>query len=597
MKTSPHQARYRTFRELLARNGTALAQLAELEQAYYGARPFSAGELGKRCRTLLESTRALVADFEQLAGATSAAELAERCDRIDAALAAALGRADQVKGPLVLPLEELGPGSEPLAGAKATNLAIARSRAGARVPAGFVVTAAAWRLLLDENRLGDLIDEELAGADGASGDDLEARCRRLQDRVLGARIPDELRAEMLAAFDALAGSRSRLSVAVRSSAVGEDTDASFAGQYLTVLEVERHGLLEAYRRVAASIAPAQLEDLSSYALVSEDYLNLSARFGYHYANLVSLCGAVADQNYISLQFSGGVGSYDGRALRAEFVARVLAKLGFEVKLAGDLVEASLRTGLAAQIEERLEQLARLLASTRLLDVSIRGEAHLDRMVEMFFAGDYDFLAQAQHLDGFYVLTGNWSRHEDAEGAFLVQDGTGWAGSGRFPRFMRRLVGDRRYQDFLDSIKAYHYFPKVIVKDGELEEGAVSVEVRPMGGFIDRAGGIAFGLRDAASYFVLRINALENNLVLFEHADGERHQRLTVDRAIEAERWYRLTLSLSGRTVRGSLDGELLVEHEAARPLGGYVGLWTKADSVTHFRRLRVESAAGRRELP
>ena len=41
-------------------------------------------------------------------------------------------------------------------------------------------------------------------------------------------------------------------VAMRSSAVGEDGQASFAGQYLTVLNVTENSIIDAYKKVIAS---------------------------------------------------------------------------------------------------------------------------------------------------------------------------------------------------------------------------------------------------------------------------------------------------------------------------------------------------------
>ena len=41
-------------------------------------------------------------------------------------------------------------------------------------------------------------------------------------------------------------------IAMRSSAVGEDTEASFAGQHITVLNVTKENILEAYKAVVAS---------------------------------------------------------------------------------------------------------------------------------------------------------------------------------------------------------------------------------------------------------------------------------------------------------------------------------------------------------
>lgn len=45
------------------------------------------------------------------------------------------------------------------------------------------------------------------------------------------------------------------------------------------------------------------------------YLNFSAKFAYHFATIDALYGDASSQHYISLQFSGGAGSYCGRAFR------------------------------------------------------------------------------------------------------------------------------------------------------------------------------------------------------------------------------------------------------------------------------------------
>ena len=43
----------------------------------------------------------------------------------------------------------------------------------------------------------------------------------------------------------------------------------------------------------------------------------------------------------------------------------------------------------------------------------------------------------------------------------------------------------------------------------------------MSGNVDQAGGLAFGIRNINSYFVLRVNALENNVILFEYVNNKR----------------------------------------------------------------------------
>ena len=119
----------------------------------------------------------------------------------------------------------------------------------------------------------------------------------------------------------------------------------------------------------------------------------------------------------------------------------------------------------------------------------------------------------------------------------------------------------------------------------------------MSGRIDRAGGIAFGIRDVSNYFVLRVNALEDNVILFEYVNGKRVQRVTVRKKIESGRWCELMVDIRGGNIRGYLDGGQVMEYAAEQPVAGYTGLWTKADSVTYFDDLKVTSGDETRTIP
>ena len=149
----------------------------------------------------------------------------------------------------------------------------------------------------------------------------------------------------------------------------------------------------------------------AYALMSREYLNLSARFGYHFATLDTLCGDNPDHNYVALQFSGGAGPVYGRVLRVQFLGKVLQQLGFEVTLTGDLLEASLNRHDRASTEEKLDLMGRLLACSHLLDMAIRSQEDVDRLVESFFRGEYNLLARKAEgePEAFYITadTGVW----------------------------------------------------------------------------------------------------------------------------------------------------------------------------------------------
>jgi len=331
---------------------------------------------------------------------------------------------------------------------------------------------------------------------------------------------------------------------------------------------------------------------ASYAVLSREYLNLSAKFGYHYATVDSLASDNPGQNYITLNFSGGIGTYYGRFLRLKFLAAVLQALGFGISIKGDLLEASL-TGLdITSMERTLDLLGRLLACSRLLDMAIVNEASVPTMIDAFFRGNYDFLNRTQEprLEGFYTHVGNWDLVVEDGRTVLRQDGGEYRsslGTG-LAKMMGKVMGSR-YQDFLDNIEAYFYFPLAIVRESEVQDAVIKVRTKSTAGHIDRAAGLAFGVKNVANYFVWRLNALEDNVILFEYVNNQRFQRARLPLKINTGEWYDLQVEVAGTAIRGFVDGELLLEYQAAKPVSGYVGLWTKADSVSFFKGLSIET--------
>lgn len=330
----------------------------------------------------------------------------------------------------------------------------------------------------------------------------------------------------------------------------------------------------------------------SYVLLAHDYMNMSARFGYHFATIDTLCTEDSNQNYITLQFSGGVGSYDRRSLRVNFLGNVLKRLGFEVSLKGDLLDAALMRYDKVTTQDRLDQMARLLACSRLLDMAIANQEQIIEMTESFFRQEYNFLEKKQANDPkeLYVHTGFWSTANEGEENICIQDGSKWGNmlTSGVTRLMGKMFGDT-YQEFLDNIEAYYYFPFAIAKDSRFSEGDASVFVKPVSGSIDQAGGLALGIKDVCNFFVFRINAIEDNVILFEFDKCKRYQRSITKKKINSNEWHLLKIEISSRTFKGFINNELIMEFEAARDLSGYIGLWTKADSVTHFKNLQFQS--------
>ncbi|MEW6221671.1 MAG: PEP/pyruvate-binding domain-containing protein, partial [Thermodesulfobacteriota bacterium] len=177
-------------------------------------------------------------------------------ERLDQRLAAILqGREDRL-GPPVLSLAEVGLADVGLVGGKSAHLGAMLRQGGLPVPPGFVITTRAFQELVTENGLGLILTrfQELLATPGAAATELVSLGQALATEMAGCRPPPGLLdalARQLASQPELAGA----ALAVRSSAIEEDMDFSFAGQFCTVLNVvaEPAAIFAAYRQVAASL--------------------------------------------------------------------------------------------------------------------------------------------------------------------------------------------------------------------------------------------------------------------------------------------------------------------------------------------------------
>jgi pyruvate,water dikinase len=128
------------------------------------------------------------------------------------------------------------------------------------VPPGIVVTVMGFRNYLAYNNLFDEITRLLESCRQAGGD-LEPVSQKIRLLILGSEIPPDLRQEILKAAELVCPDRPESGLySVRSSAVGEDGELSFAGLHDTLLNVAFRDLLSSYKQVLASLYnPAALE--------------------------------------------------------------------------------------------------------------------------------------------------------------------------------------------------------------------------------------------------------------------------------------------------------------------------------------------------
>jgi hypothetical protein len=65
------------------------------------------------------------------------------------------------------------------------------------------------------------------------------------------------------------------------------------------------------------------------------------------------------------------------------------------------------------------------------------------------------------------------------------------------------------------------FPLVIADEGSFRDLEMSVKFKPVSGNGDQAAGLVWRLKDANNYYIVRANALEDNVVLYKVENGER----------------------------------------------------------------------------
>ena len=165
-----------------------------------------------------------------------------------------------------------------------------------------------------------------------------------------------------------------------------------AFQTSQVRPVSFSGFLSVVREQMLAPPPTTAEGLGerSYAIISDKYLNFSSRVGYHYSVLDSYCGPIVNMNYITFSFKGGAADDLRRSRRVRAIALILQTLDFIVEVQGDRVDARYQKFECPLIEEKLDQLGRLLLFTRQMDMLMHSETSVEAVANNFQNENYWF---------------------------------------------------------------------------------------------------------------------------------------------------------------------------------------------------------------
>lgn len=266
--------KYTLFKELLAANSELLNILSDMEEKLKGEHIFGSSYIKSQSNRSLMHSFKMVKNLNVLSGGRYP-KLYEALGSLNQSIKAIINEKKEHEPPFnVIPYSDILKKDADWVGGKSANLGEIQNCLKIPVPEGFAITTRAFNYFLDHNNLREEImnRKNLLGSDedNASHSDSEgntdgvndlALLNRLSEEVMeliqSKLIPYDMMADIISSCETIWADSPDIRVAMRSSAIGEDGDLSFAGQYLTLLNVRPEHIGEAYKSIIASLYTAR----------------------------------------------------------------------------------------------------------------------------------------------------------------------------------------------------------------------------------------------------------------------------------------------------------------------------------------------------
>ena len=245
--------KYESFKKLLDANNDTLELMARLESVADGDFIFDMQFIRSRSTSILNKVGIIVEELNIL-GDNRYEAINGIYEHLQAKISHEIAAdipADIV--PLVLPLAQVDRRFLRQVGGKNANLGEMKNRLGLPIPDGFIITNEAYRLVMAENLLTDRIHTFLQTLVPDNIEALAAQSEEIKAAIRRAEIPTKLQEEVAWHYQKMSDSLGyQPALALRSSGIYEDQEFSFAGQFLTKLNVPFAEFFPSYLEVLAS---------------------------------------------------------------------------------------------------------------------------------------------------------------------------------------------------------------------------------------------------------------------------------------------------------------------------------------------------------
>jgi pyruvate,water dikinase len=246
--------KYYAFQKLLNTNNQVLELMADMEEKLSGEYLFDIHYIKTTVRLLGNGVSRIIENVNLLSKNRYALFVKTHED-IQKAIEQIIEYKMEVPvSDLTVPLEQLTGKSVGVAGGKIAHLGEIKSSLRMPAPDGFVISAYAFIKFMDHNRLLEKISEKLSALRVEDLEELNRVSREINEMITRSDIPPDLQGAVENAYKELCRKGGKgATVSVRSSAIREDSEFSFAGQYATFLNVPGDAILQKYKEVVASL--------------------------------------------------------------------------------------------------------------------------------------------------------------------------------------------------------------------------------------------------------------------------------------------------------------------------------------------------------
>jgi len=246
--------RYHAFKLLLTANNSMLETFANIDKLLLDSQPFGMSSVKTNSTAAIVNSFQMIRQLERLSP-DKYNKLLNRFDFIQNKISTLLNQTKNITDKrLVVKISQIDNTHIDSVGQKMANLGEMKNILGLNVPDGFVFTACAFESFFNHNDLQTEIYRLFKTSFSNDIKQAQIFSSKIQQIIINAEIPLDLKTAVEKAIKQLkTDNNKKMTLALRSSSLMEDmVNASFAGQYKSLLNISVQNIFQAYKEVIAS---------------------------------------------------------------------------------------------------------------------------------------------------------------------------------------------------------------------------------------------------------------------------------------------------------------------------------------------------------